>query len=483
MPAVERSSLWWSIGVALLLLHPYAAVYLLDVPDHRRLPLAGELCTLMADLTILCAALLLTLDARLTGSPLRASMATCLALVAAQDAPMAVLALIDPSATSHPYRLTIGHLSAVLIALVVIIAGRRDLLPDRTSPLLLGTLLGAVVLLTSLVLGGILSGTLALERDRPGDVVVAGLVAGGLVALYLQLRRSGLPLWLANQLGLGILAIFGARLYSTLTDASQPPPFTVVGIVVFSALAATTATALLRSSFAAAAVRAQEYAARAAVAEATVRHDQELAHEVRAATAGIVAGAHLLASGRVPEGPRRSALENMVDVEAARLGRSLGPLAGPSGPVAVDDVIGPLVTAQRALGHAVEWVPSGHAVVVRRDDLAEIMNVLLNNAARHAHGRGTRVVAASSDGLVDLQVSDRGPGIAHEVRDRLFQWGARGVDSPGEGIGLNRAQRLVREHGGHLRAWTQDEGGTTFVVTLRSADAAVPGRILGGRPG
>lgn len=475
-PAVGRSSLWWSIGLALLVLHPYAVVYALDVPDVRRLSLAGELCTLVADLTILCAALLLALDARLTGSPLRASMATCLTLVAVQDAPMAVLALVDPTSSAHSYRLTISHLSAVLIALVVIIAGRRDLLPPRTNPLFLGSLLGATVLMTSLVLAPTVPGPLVLEMDRPGDVVVVPLIALALVAVYVQLRRSGLPVWLADRLGVGIMAIFGARLYSTITDATQPPPFAVVGIVVFSALATTSATALLRSSLAAATERAQEYATRAAVAEATVRHDQELAHEVRAATAGIVAGAHLLASGRVPPGPRRSALENMVDVEAARLGRSLGPLAGSSGPVAVDDVVGPLVIAQRALGHAVEWEPSGHAVVVRRDDLAEIMNVLLNNAARHGRGEGTRVVAAAADGLVDLQVSDRGPGIAHEVRDRLFQWGARGADSPGQGIGLNRARRLAREHGGHLRAWTREDEGSTFVVTLRSADAQAPVR-------
>ncbi|KRB80010.1 hypothetical protein ASE01_00415 [Nocardioides sp. Root190] len=480
---MERSSLWWAFGLTLLILHPYAVVYVLMGTDQRRLALVGELCTLVADLTIVCAALLLTLDSRLGGSALRASMATCLVLVAVQDAPVAILAMVDPEVGAHSYRLHIGHLAAVLFGLVVLIAGRRAVLPPRSSPLVLGFALGTVLLGMSIALSATVPGTLELDVDRAGDLVVVVVAAVGVCALFVQLRRSGLPLWVANRLGVAVLAIFGARLYATVTDATEPQLPAVAGIVVFSALCATTAAALLRRTFAESATLSRGYADRAAEAEATVRHDQELAHEVRAATAGVVAGARLLASGRIPEGPRRDAIEHMVDVEAARLGRSLGPLAAPSGPVAIDDVIGPLVVAQRAQGHEVSWEPSGHAVVVRRDDLAEVVNVLLNNAARHGGSRDTRVAATNVEDHVEIRVSDRGPGVATEVRDHLFQWGARGPDSPGEGIGLQRAHRLAQEHGGHLRMETLNEQGAAFVFALRAADAGELEKSLQGWPG
>ena len=235
--------------------------------------------------------------------------------------------------------------------------------------------------------------------------------------------------------------------------------------MTFSALTLTAATDLLRHSLFETTTESLAYAERASQAEATVRHDQEVAHEVRAATAGIVAGVHLLARGHVPPA-QRTALEHMVDVEAARLGRSLTPETSGPDRLAVDEVIGPLVVAQRALGHEVDWQPRGHGVVARRDDLAEMVNVLLNNAFRHGLGRGTRIVSEEVDGAARIEVSDQGPGVAPEVRDLLFGWGVRGPGSVGYGIGLQRARRLAVEYGGQLELTDEAGAATTFRLTL-----------------
>jgi len=450
------------------MLHPYVAVLVLDRPGDTRMELAGHLCTLLADLVLLCAAFVLALDARLTRVPIRASMATVVALVAVQDAPVVVLALLDPGLTTYTVRLTYGHLVVLLLVVGVLAAGLRSAVVPR-APLVTGWLLGLVALAVSL--GVRLVGSPYLELHDVLEVLTILLVAGLLGIAYAQVRRAAIPAWAANRLGAGMLAIFVARLWSTAADADAPLLPAVAGVVLFSALIASTVTVLLRTSLADTQDRAVRFAQRAAEAEATVKHDREVAHELRAATAGIVAGAHLLANGKVPEGPRRRALERMVDAEAARVTRRLSASPGDLSPIDLDSIIEPLVVAQRALGHEVSWTSRGHRVVGRRDNLAEAVNVLLTNAARHARGAATTVVSKVVGDQVEIWVTDEGPGVDPEVRKHLFEWGARRKGSPGEGIGLQRAHRLVREQGGQLELRDRPgHRGTAFTITLPQGD-------------
>ena len=463
---------WWKVaGVTCLLLHPYVTVHFLRGLGEDRQVVAGQVCVLLADLAVLCAALFLAIDARLVACTLRASMAAAATIVVVQDAPLALLAVVDPALGAPTYRLSLGHLLVTLVVLATVTLGAAEVFPRRVHPLLAGLVLGGLCLGSSIALQRIAGDSFVLHADHPTAVAMMAMIVCCLAAIWVTLLRSELPVWVVTRIGLGMLAIFVARLASTLADADEPLPVVVVGFAVFSALIMTTSFALLRSSLTDGVVTSRAFATRAALAEAAVRHDQETAHEVRAATAGIVAGAHLLASGRVPPGPRRSALEKMVDTEAARLSRTLAPPRVPPTLVALDDVIGPLLVAQEALGHDVAWEGCGLSVLARPDDIAEVMNILLNNAARHGLRRGTRVSCLRDGSTVDIRVSDRGPGIAPEVRERLFQWGARGPASPGQGIGLQRARRLVRQYGGQLVVEQPvGEPGAVFVVRLPAED-------------
>lgn len=468
-PAVARSSRWWpTVAVTCLLLHPYLTVPFLDSLGQERLAVAGHVCVLLANLALLCAALVLMIDARLTDSRLRASMATAATIVAVEEIPLVALAIADPSLGTYTHRLTLTHVCVALVVLAVVTAGRSGAFPRRLNPLFVGLVLGMLVLVPGLVVHELGIGLL-LRPDRPGGLAMTALLAAALGAIWVQLLRTALSPGVVHRIGLGALAIFAARLGSALSESTQPQPLVVVGIAAFSALVLSSALSLLRGSMSASAAVSRANADRAAIAEAAVRHDREMAHEVRAATAGIVAGAHLLASGRVPPGRRRAELEHMVDVEAARLGRSLVPQSSTPSSVAVDDVIGPLLVAQGALGHDVRWEPGGHVVHVRRDDLAEVLSVLLNNAARHGLRRGTRVESRQVGDRVEIRVSDKGPGISPEVSGRLFEWGARGPYSGGEGIGLQSARRLLRQYGGQLDVERSiADVGTVFVARLRS---------------
>jgi len=77
---------------------------------------------------------------------------------------------------------------------------------------------------------------------------------------------------------------------------------------------------------------------------------------------------------------------------------------------------------------------------------------------------------------VEIAVHDDGPGIEESLRRRVFDWGARGARSTGQGIGLHIAHELMQRQGGYLEIRDGRWGGATFVLGL-------PARGLGDRPG
>ena len=96
---------------------------------------------------------------------------------------------------------------------------------------------------------------------------------------------------------------------------------------------------------------------------------------------------------------------------------------------------------------------------------------LADNAARHA----TSTVAfalGEQDGSAVLTVTDDGPGIPPEHRDRVFERftrldDARTTGTGGAGLGLPIARQVVERHGGTLTIDADHEGGARLVITLR----------------
>jgi signal transduction histidine kinase len=201
-------------------------------------------------------------------------------------------------------------------------------------------------------------------------------------------------------------------------------------------------------------------------------------HEVRATVAGIGLTHRLLSDEQVPiSGADRSRLEHLYDHEIARLERLL---QDDDGPAALHDVdvrstIDPVVESLRVRGHRVAWEGTQATAVGRPDDIAEIVHVLLQNAARHAPGADVAVRVESTPTRVLVRVSDSGPGVPSALAHRLFERGVRSPESPGEGIGLNIARRLAREMGGDLRLEPASvRGGATFTVVLRASAETAP---------
>jgi len=169
---------------------------------------------------------------------------------------------------------------------------------------------------------------------------------------------------------------------------------------------------------------------------------------------------------------RRQRLEQMLTAELARLDRLMTSRhPEPARVIDVSEVVEPLVTSHRERGLDVQWTPQELHAVGDPDDLAEVVNILLENARRHG-GQTVLLEVSDSDGYVEVTCSDNGPGIADEVRPQLFDSGARRSDSPGQGLGLSIAQRLMSECGGSLELADSVRPGATFVARLPMSEMA-----------
>jgi two-component system sensor histidine kinase TctE len=104
-------------------------------------------------------------------------------------------------------------------------------------------------------------------------------------------------------------------------------------------------------------------------------------------------------------------------------------------------------------------------------DLAQVLDNLIENAIRYGDRGGTITVSASNGvGGSAVAVSDTGPGIPADERDRVFERFYRGSDGqrrgPGTGLGLAIVGEIAGRWGGEARLSPSPEGGTRIEVRL-----------------
>lgn len=96
---------------------------------------------------------------------------------------------------------------------------------------------------------------------------------------------------------------------------------------------------------------------------------------------------------------------------------------------------------------------------------------LMDNAAKWSPADGTvRIrLTAVDENTFGLTISDSGPGIAVEDRERVFERFYRSVSSrsmPGSGLGLSIVKKVIERHGGAIVVDESDDGGALMRVTL-----------------
>ena len=106
--------------------------------------------------------------------------------------------------------------------------------------------------------------------------------------------------------------------------------------------------------------------------------------------------------------------------------------------------------------------------------LRQIIEHLVENAVKYAPSDTTITIDwALVEGVIHLGISDEGPGIPDEWRERIFEPYARRDThtARGSGIGLYAAKRLGESMGAHLWCEPAKPHGARFVVAMPAAVA------------
>jgi signal transduction histidine kinase len=214
----------------------------------------------------------------------------------------------------------------------------------------------------------------------------------------------------------------------------------------------------------------------------TAAHANELVerdHELRAALYGIeaVAGALHEHRDRLPSGDIDQ-LALAIASEARRMQLMLEPRAKQRTTFDLADAILPAIIMTSALGVVVHnTVPTGTWVDGCRDDTAQVVLALLDNARVHAGTSAVDVRARVSVGVTRLYIEDRGLGLKGAGGQSMFERGRLGTQSSGSGLGLYIARRLMVEQSGSLTVARRAGGGASFVLSLPTSRSRTSARL------
>jgi signal transduction histidine kinase len=144
---------------------------------------------------------------------------------------------------------------------------------------------------------------------------------------------------------------------------------------------------------------------------------------------------------------------------------------------ALQDLMGELLREHGTRLNIIERSP-GVTVMCDPHALRQVlMNLVIN--AQQAMGRGGAIAISidQSEGFGTIAVSDTGPGIPEEMKDRLFKPFATSKKE-GSGIGLALVKRFVDNFGGSVGVASEPGHGATFTLRLPLAGSESAGLVL-----
>ena len=213
-----------------------------------------------------------------------------------------------------------------------------------------------------------------------------------------------------------------------------------------------------------------------------------VSHDLRTPISAVKASVTSLLQEDIewPPEARREFLET-IDEETDRLNALVGNLLDMSrlqtgaleivtSPVGLEEV---LPAALRSIG-----APDDAIVLDVSESLPRVLadaglleralaNVIANAIRYSPAGAHARITAGAVDGIVEVRVADRGPGVPEPERARIFvpfqRLGDSQADGEGVGLGLAVAKGFVESMGGTVEVEDTPGGGLTVVVRLRAA--------------
>ncbi len=183
-------------------------------------------------------------------------------------------------------------------------------------------------------------------------------------------------------------------------------------------------------------------------------------------------------------------IDELLDVTRIEAGQLRLDLAVVDLPVIVDQVLRRLRPRFDDARVGVRVRDDGGPARVRADAarLGTVLTNLLTNALKYApsgttvtvHLASGQIAGPAGAAAVQVAVTDEGPGVPAEFRERIFEKFFRVEDQRGDhrngvrgtGIGLYLCREIVRAHGGAVRCEPGDDGrGTRIAFTLPRAGA------------
>jgi two-component system, OmpR family, sensor histidine kinase VanS len=208
-----------------------------------------------------------------------------------------------------------------------------------------------------------------------------------------------------------------------------------------------------------------------------------LAHELKSPLGLIRGYAEVIQIGKATSEVQAREFSGIIIEEADRLDRMvrdmllIGEIEGNgfhlrSEPIDIAQVITESIHVfDSPSGRIRKSIPQHLTVSCDPDRIRQILDNLLSNAIRHGRADGdVEVRCSQSDGLVLIEVSNKGPMIPDEHIPHLFNTFYRAEDSRnrsegGVGLGLSIAKGLVEAHGGTIGV-ENHAGGPTFWFSI-----------------
>jgi two-component system phosphate regulon sensor histidine kinase PhoR len=213
-----------------------------------------------------------------------------------------------------------------------------------------------------------------------------------------------------------------------------------------------------------------------------------VSHELKTPLSLIRMFSEILVSGRVKDDRTRREYFGIIHSESDRMSRLIGNLLdfaslerGTRGKHFEPTDIGALVAKQlesyryqiqkEGFELSTEIGPTPETYADPTAFSLAFFNLVDNSLKYSGDRKELRVRVATSNGFIDLEVSDRGPGIPKAEQEQIFEKFYRGADpivqkTRGNGIGLSITKQVAEMHGGEVRVRSEPGAGSTFTLRI-----------------
>lgn len=201
-----------------------------------------------------------------------------------------------------------------------------------------------------------------------------------------------------------------------------------------------------------------------------------IAHDLRNPL-GVIRNAVYLQRRRLAKLEQPLDLLSMIDTEVKsadtiitnlmEMARGRAPQTAPVDLGALVDELTRHIDSSGRISWRFQSEPSPFVISCDAEQFRQVLSNLLKNAVEAMRGKGEVWITASrADRCDSIRIRDTGTGIAHELRDKLFQSIVTSKES-GTGLGLLLCRQIVQRHGGTIRLLDDlAGGGAAFEVCL-----------------